>query len=169
MKFLPTVLFFLFPLSIFTQAPAREPEVFGSAGGFSANVGSFSLSFTVGEAVIATLEPANQNFLLSQGFQQPSFKTIIGTSERLPEGWSVLTYPNPASGQLYFRLDAPGISSADLSVWDVSGRLALAPRKIAANTLHQLVIGDLPIGLYLLYVQAGPGQQYTCMFIKSGR
>ncbi len=53
------------------------PVLIGSCGWFSSN-GNFQLSMTVGEVMVPTTN--NGNFILTQGFQQPSPNTLLSLS-----------------------------------------------------------------------------------------
>lgn len=56
------------------QAQSLSPQVVASGGGY-AEAGGYSLSYTVGEPVTATL--ASGSNILTQGFHQPDFQSIV--------------------------------------------------------------------------------------------
>ncbi|MBK8968463.1 MAG: T9SS type A sorting domain-containing protein [Lewinellaceae bacterium] len=168
-SFLPA-LFLVFHFAAHTQpASTRQPEVLASAGGFAMNVGSYSLSFTVGEAIISTLTPTGQDIQLSQGFQQPTFDTIVSAGEQLPPGWHFRCYPNPAGHMLNLRLDAPLNADITVSLWNIAGFQALESQKMPVNTLTRLDLSKYAQGIYLLNLKSANGLQYTHLLVLTGR
>ncbi len=63
---------------------ARGQQVISSAGNYC-EAGGISLSWTIGECVIATF--GNEDIVLTQGFQQP-FVSFAGQWLNIPAGWS---------------------------------------------------------------------------------
>ncbi len=63
---------------------ARGQQVISSAGNYC-EAGGISISWTIGECVIATF--GNEDIVLTQGFQQP-FVSFAGQWLNIPAGWS---------------------------------------------------------------------------------
>ncbi len=76
----------------FISSQANAQQVIASAGGYFQNE-NLSLSFTLGEPVIETLQSAE--LILTQGFQQP-YNFYLQQILNIPAGWSgVSTYLDP--------------------------------------------------------------------------
>lgn len=97
----------IFVSDIFSQSVS--PYVISPIGSFYTNsIGS--LSWTLGETVIATLN--NNNNILTQGFQQSSYKINAVNENKNKTKLSI--YPNPSSGivninylnKSHYKLDA---------------------------------------------------------------
>jgi hypothetical protein len=73
-----------FCLAIGMVAQTLDQQVIATAGNYS-EAGGVSVSWTLGECVIATFE--NNDIILTQGFQQP-LMTFTGQLLHIPEGWS---------------------------------------------------------------------------------
>lgn len=71
-------------LIVNVNAQTIDLQVISSSGNYS-EAGGISLSWTLGEPVIATFE--NGGLILTQGFQQPLF-TFTGHLLEIPAGWS---------------------------------------------------------------------------------
>lgn len=83
MKKILTLLFSVC-LAVGVMAQTMEQNVISGGGNYSEN-GGISLSWTLGEPVIATFE--NGGLVLTQGFQQPLFQ-FNGQVVIIPAGWS---------------------------------------------------------------------------------
>lgn len=96
-------------LSVWAMSQSVTPQVLASAGNFFTNAqAGASLSFTFGEiALVQTF--SNQNYHLTQGFQQPNFNLVGLEDEQFVELFEV--FPNPASDFLNVRyqLRHPGL------------------------------------------------------------
>lgn len=73
-----------FGLAIGLVAQTLDQQVIATAGNYS-EAGGVSVSWTLGECVIATFE--SDDIILTQGFQQP-LMTFTGQLIHIPEGWS---------------------------------------------------------------------------------
>jgi hypothetical protein len=84
MKKIIILLFSVIFLGSLQAQVTNEQQVISSAGNYS-EAGGLSLSWTLGETVIATFE--NGNLILTQGFQQPGLM-LAGQYVVVPTGWS---------------------------------------------------------------------------------
>ncbi|HOW26003.1 MAG TPA: T9SS type A sorting domain-containing protein [Bacteroidales bacterium] len=71
-------------LAFGSMSQTLDQQVIATAGNYS-EAGGISLSWTMGECVIATF--GNNDIILTQGFQQP-LMTFTGQLLHIPEGWS---------------------------------------------------------------------------------
>ena len=94
-----------------------SPTVIASAGNY-AEAGGISLSWTLGEIAVTTLEQGD--LILTQGFQQ---------SYLLPDGidlnpidWQIIAYPNPVKDELRIQFDVLEPTDFWVEIQDVTGR-----------------------------------------------
>ncbi len=73
-----------FGFAIVLMAQTLDQQVIATAGNYS-EAGGISVSWTLGECVIATF--GNDDIILTQGFQQP-LMTLTGQLLHIPAGWS---------------------------------------------------------------------------------
>lgn len=136
-----TLMIFMFSLGLTAQHADRH--IIASSGETMTS-GQYSLSWTIGEAVISTEE--NSNIILNQGFHQMmSTPTAITESSR--EDMQV--YPNPTTNKIH--LDLPqNLSIVDLSIHDLQGR------KIKTISSHDsaeaINLNTLASGTYILSI-----------------
>ena len=108
-----TFLIALFAYS-FVWAQSLSQTVNATAGDFYQN-GTASLSWTIGEPIVNTLE--NGSLRLTQGFHQP-YLTVSSVNEIGHIG--IRLYPNPSNSILNIDIAETGSFNADL--YDVLGR-----------------------------------------------
>lgn len=119
MKRLITILTFIaiFPALIYAQV-SLSPSVISSGGGYFENT-NMSISWTIGELAVITLE--GENMILTQGFQQPF---NIGVGIRQDElSWNISVYPNPVGDELRILFDVPSPGDYLIEIQDVTGRV----------------------------------------------
>ncbi|MDH3649063.1 MAG: T9SS type A sorting domain-containing protein [Saprospiraceae bacterium] len=128
------------------QAQDLQPSIIASAGKF-AKTESASLSWTLGEAVTATL--TNDDVILTQGFHQPLLGVSTGFTD--PEfGFDIDLYPNPARYELTIESDFDKTLQYTMS--NLEGRI-LAKRKFVGK--DQLDMSHMIPGVYAIYFFRG--------------
>jgi hypothetical protein len=137
------VLFLL--LSYVGIGQSLEPVLVSSAGGHF-DAGSASLSWSLGEPVIATEDAGSQ--VLTQGFHQ-TFLNISSVSS-IGEASSIGVFPNPNAGLLTVDLSDLDVACR-VEVYDALGRLLIQAN---ANPNQQLDLDlyDFSAGHYFLRV-----------------
>jgi hypothetical protein len=137
--------------------PQLSPQVIGAAGqDFQSS--QFQLTYTVGElAAVNTLTAGNST--LTQGFHQPDKFTIAWTT--FPESeLSIGLYPNPANDYIRVFWESKTAKSYELSIFDATGRLVIAPTLITTN-FHSgetaLPTSTLAAGSYFLKIASAEG------------
>ena len=120
-RILPILFAALFISSIGSaQEIVLSPTVISSAGDY-AESGDISLSWTLGEVAVATLE--GTGLVLTQGFQQ-AFLSDPGTGFQVdPLNWDILAYPNPVVDQLQIQFDVLEPQDFIIEIQDVTGKL----------------------------------------------
>ena len=145
-----TILFFYCAAAI--QAQTLSPQVISTAGGYATGT-SMSLSYTLGELSVQTLESGN--LVLTEGFQQP---LDIGTfnPERPYFDLEVRTWPNPVSQNLYLQISSDIRQDLILETYDLSGRIRMIHHIEA--TLHteaySVDFSDLARGAYIIKIRS---------------
>ncbi len=95
-----------------------SPTVIASAGNYS-EAGGISLSWTLGEIAVSTLEQGD--LILTQGFQQAYVEGVgIGLD---PIDWQIIAYPNPVSEELSIQFDVLEPTNFWIEIQDVTGRI----------------------------------------------
>lgn len=101
----------------------------------------------------------------AQEAQAVAAKAILFDNEVVPVDTGLVVYPNPATDKLYLadqKFDDSGASRAMLL--DMNGRVLLQ-KTVNAND-HQLEVGGLSPGYYLLSVSDGEVEERQMVFIK---
>lgn len=134
-----------------------DRSVISSSGqNFTGSAGT--LTFTLGEPVVATLNSAIE---LSQGFHQ-EWAIVTAVDNEFADQFHVAIYPNPTTGWLNITSDM----LVHLSLFDLSGKNVFQGEKEAGTV--NINIGDLAPGLYLLvmYDDAGKKATYKVQVVK---
>lgn len=124
----------------------KSQSVIGSVGG-GGTVGNMTISYTVGEAVISTVE--NANMRLNQGFHQARY-VVTAIKETFPPG-TVTVSPNPTSSFLQVELAGVELVNITISLTDVMGRSIISSK--VNSTMWQTDLSGLANGYYLLTVE----------------
>jgi hypothetical protein len=101
--------------TIFAHSQTLQREVISSQGGYYFD-NNIDLSWCLGEVVTDTYT-GNQSFFLTQGFEQPIFKT---TSDTLLVT-EPLEYPNPTDGPINFLF--PNSDTYTIKCYDIIGQI----------------------------------------------
>lgn len=78
---------------------------------------------------------------------------------------AVLAVPNPASSAVSFALTGAWTGAIDVSVYDTLGRL-LHREAFAPTRAPRLRVADLPVGVYVVRVTDGTGEQASARFSR---
>ncbi|MBC7776398.1 MAG: T9SS type A sorting domain-containing protein [Phycisphaerae bacterium] len=158
----------LFPCNLlFSQTASPCREVLASAGG-NAFVGGKNFEFTLGEPVIETIGLGAN--LLTQGFHQPEICPLtVGISEvNNASGLSV--FPNPTTGELYLRFDAPTGKTFQVQVFNAAGQLVRDLPKSDDTKTNIVDCRAFPPSTYFLLARTDDGSLFFQVpFVKSDR
>lgn len=161
MKQIIVIVFILFGVNTFSQQ--LSPEVIASAGDHFEN-GDISLSWTLGEPVIATFEG---NYILTQGFHQ-DFYIITAIDEIKLENISVNIYPNPTPNFVNIKINSEKQINEDcfIQLFDATGRLIKEEKSSASNDIINWDLQSFERSHYILKVVLGT-QTKTFKIIKN--
>jgi len=130
-----------------------SPQVIASTGTF-ATAGSYSLSYTVGEAATATLTGSSN--IITQGFQQPN-DVYTGLQSFVTSSLNAQVYPNPASNEINLVITSPVADNYTVQLVDLLGRVLELPRttEILNGQSHYVFnIQQLPPSVYFITLHA---------------
>ncbi len=149
--------FFLLFLVVCQTANAQlqlDRQVIASAGGYGENAAAdLSISWTVGEVVINTLESTDGEITLTQGIQQPDPAGVTASREVALEKLGVVVFPNPVQQTLTIRLDLPPKNPLTAQLLDLSGKVLLKrPLDVGSQEMD---MGSLPAAPYVLQFTDG--------------
>lgn len=141
-----------------------ERQVIGATGQSAGNA-NLQIDYTVGEAVVTTLE--SNDLVLTQGFHQSS-TTIVGIADGPVINWSVNHYPNPTSHTLYLNIEGEFTSDLRLQVVNVSGQQVYMAeiQKDWDNIQHAIPVERWAAGQYFLSIYAEGSPPHTLIFQK---
>ncbi len=131
---------------LFAQDYSLTRTVISTAGHFN-SAGGYTLSGTIGELAIATLDPGG-SYILTQGFQQPDEVGVNPGFDDLGMDWSVSAYPNPVSDFLNIRFNIENPVDFIIEIIDLTGKKlwirnypGIMPRDVISIDLSRYVRG----------------------------
>lgn len=129
------------------KLPAIERQVIANAGGyFTGN--EYSITWTLGEAVVETLKGGNL-IILTQGFQQPdALPAIVGVEDVSADFFGIKIYPNPADMHLTIEVSKAESLPLYLSILDLNGRSLT--QQLLKDATTQVNVSAFPSGMYFL-------------------
>ncbi len=140
----------LFFLAFTVRGQSLSPTVIASAGDYFEN-GDVSLSFTVGEVAVTTLQAGD--VILTQGFQQPFELDVTGVKDQ-EISWSVKAYPNPVKEMLHVRFTLEKPQDFTVMLLDITGKKLLVKEYsgVQPSEVKEISFGDYAPGVYFLSI-----------------
>ncbi len=154
------------------QSPSISREVISSGGDyFTSPIGS--LSWTLGEPVVETVQNSSINLILTQGFQQPEeiIDTTIFIREIPKSNVFVNLYPNPTASFVRMDLKYDHTSRIRIELVDMLGRIHHADEiNVDKNLMsnYQLDVSSLSAGMYMFRLTSEGKLLNTYKFQKTG-
>ena len=133
----------------FINAQQITPQVVASSGGYTQN-GGYSVSWTLGEPVIATAQ--NDSTTLTQGFQQPTYNVVAITTQTI-EGFDVNVYPNPSSDFVIIDWTTDLQNMIYITLFDMAGKMISEQSFAATQDKISLNMSELASAQYFLEVK----------------
>ena len=123
----------------FTLSSYAQTENVLSSGGNSTNNSQGSMTWTIGEVVINTIESPDAH--LTQGFNQEwlHFLNIENFSEKI----NITVFPNPSTHYINIESD----KKSDLTIYDASNKIV---KEIKVEKQDQVDLTDLAPGIYFM-------------------
>lgn len=151
--------------SLFSQTASLDRQVVASAGG-EAFAGGKSFEFTLGEAVVETLD--NGFVILTQGFQQPEAVTI-GIVE-IAEASGLRVFPNPTTAELQLQFNAPTGKIFQLQILNAAGQLVQTMSETDDTVSSRIDCRSFAPGAYFLLAHTTDGKPFFQVpFVKLDR
>lgn len=140
-----------------------SPTVIASAGNY-AEAGGISLSWTLGEIAVTTLEQGD--LILTQGFQQ-SYKLPDGI-DLDPVDWQIVAYPNPVDNELKIQFDVLEPTDFWIEIQDVTGRVLSQKqyKEIHPGDIIPVSMNTYKYGVYFFRVFTPDRQQMRVISIR---
>lgn len=136
-------------------------QVVGTAGNQIKNSHA-SLSWTIGEVAIQTLE--STNLILTQGFHQTKL-TVTGINLTPNNNPDIKAYPNPAYDHVNLKMgNTLSGQNWQYLIYDKSGK-KLMEKKITSD-LSSISLGTLPKATYFLKVFRGNKESKVFKIVK---
>lgn len=160
--FIYTFIIFLCCFSINIQAQSIQHQVLDVAG-TNLTAAGYSMSLSIGQTAISTLK-AN-NYIITQGFQQPEFSKITTTHNPEKTNFQATIFPNPTQDIL--NINVIGIENASYKtfIFNTMGQL-IKKSEFVGNEVS-VEVNDLPVGDYILRLQNIDSEQFmVAKFIK---
>ena len=153
---------FFFVVGSYAQI-SLAPSVISSGGGYGEN-GNISISWTLGELAVTTLQ--GNNMILTQGFQQP-FDVDVGAPGN-EVNWHITVYPNPVADELRIRFNIEKPGEYLLEIQDVTGRLISQVQQKMVNPGDIVILNTSTYtnGIYFLKVLTPDRQQVQVTSIR---
>ncbi len=126
-----------------------DRSIISASGGFS-ETDNFSISWTLGELAITSLN--GDHMILTQGFQQ-ALNAGTGVTKNEPN-WNILVYPNPVHDILNIHFDLRESKDFLIELQDVSGRILkqVPLQNILPGDLMHINFSDFVSGVYFLRI-----------------
>lgn len=160
-----------FSLLLFFAANAQSisRDVIASAGDYyTSSVGS--LSWTLGETVIETVENGSINVILTQGFQQPDELTV-GIRQIPVSNVFVSLYPNPTIQSIRMDVKYDKNSRIQIELVDMLGRILNSDNLDVLKgqvSNYQLDVSALASGMYMFRLTSNGNLLNSYKFQKAG-
>ncbi len=141
--------------AFFSKAQEKDTvfiQLYGIGGGYGEASNGNSLSYSIGETMVATTSNFNQT--LTQGFQQNSFKAVVGIIELKDVAINVEAYPNPTTEFLNIKISGKNqelnAKDYELIMFDMLGKQVQLEKNWIDETTIQLDLKQIPTGMYLV-------------------
>lgn len=139
------------------QIAELSPQVFASAGNYATS-SSLSLSYTIGEPVVATL--TNVKLILTEGFQQPEDDFTISVPEFANEYGVINVFPNPFTDNLNISVDTDKEHELYIFMYDMAGRRVesqFLANHFPGKKQYNISTAGLAQGMYTLTIASAKG------------
>jgi hypothetical protein len=140
MKVICLTILIFFAYSVYAQT--YQLEQISTSGGFYESRSGFSINWTLGETITSTR--SNNHFTITQGFNQPFFKSVSVSLLNNPK-YTLQAFPNPADEMLTIVVDQP---SKKLRIISLRGILVI--EKEILNKIEIIDLNEIPNGNYIV-------------------
>ena len=125
------------------------PTVFSTSGSTFENA-NFSLSYSIGEPVTATV--STNNNILTQGFQQPVYEVVSDVTNYANSlSININVFPNPTDKLVHVEFNAPENKKAVMYLYDVTGKV-ISTETLQVNITQTINLENAASGQYHLKI-----------------
>ena len=143
-------------MGLYTSGQSISSYVIASAGESVEN-GGISVSWTLGELAIETLEDDGNTLILTQGFQQGYFE-ITSIGEPLSDNFNLKVYPNPATEYVLVDLQSDEINDAIVELYDLNGKMVYNDKFDVIEGPNKVDLTGLNSSQYILRITDSTGK-----------
>ena len=143
-------------MGLYTSGQSISSYVIASAGESVEN-GGISVSWTLGELAIETLEDDGNTLILTQGFQQGYFE-ITSIGEPLSDNFNLKIYPNPATEYVLVDLQSDEINDAIVELYDLNGKMVYNDKFDVIEGPNKVDLTGLNSSQYILRITDSTGK-----------
>ncbi len=156
---------FLFAVAMVSAQTISHSVVASAGANHTDETSGISISWTLGEPVIGTLESGDGTIILTQGFQQGS---LAGDVIVVPIDFSaeITVYPNPVTNYVNIKVDGLTSGTLKLEILDVHGRLRAQHDNITNEHIVTINADNLNSGVYMLRFLSGEKTVKTVRLMK---
>jgi hypothetical protein len=144
-RFIPFLFLFFCSFIAFSQSICIQVV---ASGGGSGTYNGRNYDWTIGEAVVATLETTGYKF--TQGFQQPDVCMAVSTESAEVNEWQLEVFPNPTADVLNIRFAAEKTGQLHATVYHLTGQLMLHQQVLEHPEGTQIDCQAWQAGVYVL-------------------
>ncbi|HRW63740.1 MAG TPA: T9SS type A sorting domain-containing protein [Bacteroidales bacterium] len=126
-----------------------------ASAGESAENGNISISWTLGEVAVETLE--SSSITLTQGFQQGYFE-ITSIDESITGNITLKVYPNPAAEFIWVAMETVDIKVATIEIFDIDGKRVYNQKWHLIDGEKQILLNGFSASQYILRVSDETGK-----------
>jgi len=148
---------FLCIATISTYGQSISRQTIASQGASTVLSNGIFISQSIGQQSVIGNYKGNVN--LNQGFQQSQWNRLLSSNPS--KLISTLIYPNPFLSTIYFQFSEPVLQPIAVAIFDVTGKLVHATTKSALNSILQLDLQNLAVGIYFVRLQSASFQYYS--------
>jgi hypothetical protein len=138
-------------LGLYVSGQSISSYVIASAGE-SVETGGLSVSWTLGELAVETLEDNGNTLVLTQGFQQGYFEITSIEDPLLSDNFKLKVYPNPAKDFVWVELESDEINGAIIEMYDFNGKLVYNSKLNITEGRTQIELTNLSSSQYILKI-----------------
>jgi len=146
------------------NAQITEREVLANAGNTVTLSSGHTVSWTLGEAFVATRTSLMDSLIVTEGFHQPEDGILTPTLDLPDAGGKITVSPNPTNGVLDITLSALPAAPLNVTLSDLSGRTL--QKIIITDLATSLDLQGLPAAVYILSLTNGKQWMRSVKVVK---